>query len=98
MAFLFSLLAAGLVITLFPSASAAQIFIARDANGTTVLSSRRLDRPTQVFHVPGAPAYRTTTEGLPRNAELFEELVQEQSQKHSLRPGLVRAVVPVEPG
>ena len=51
-----SLLAAGLVITLFPSASAAD-FIARDANGTTVLSSQRVDRPTQVFHVPGAPAY-----------------------------------------
>ena len=99
MAFLFrSLLAASLAITLFPSASAAQIFIVRDANGTTVLSSRRLDRPTQVFHVPGAPAYRTTTEGLPRNAELFEELVQEHSQKHSLRPELVRAVIQVESG
>jgi soluble lytic murein transglycosylase-like protein len=89
---------ASLVIAVFPSASAAQIFIARDANGTTVLSSKRLERPTQVFQVPGAPAYRTTTEGLPRKAEMFEELVQEHSQKHSLRPELVRAVIQVESG
>lgn len=93
-----SLFAVVSVITLLPSASSAQIFIARDANGTTVLSSRRLDRPTQVFHVPGAPTYRTTTEGLPRNAARFEELVQEHSQKQSLRPELVRAVIQVESG
>jgi hypothetical protein len=91
-------LLATLVTALFPSVSAAQIFTARDANGTTVLSSRRVDRPTQVFHVPGAPGYRTTTEGLSRNAELFEELVQEHSQRQSLRPELVRAVIQVESG
>lgn len=93
-----SLLFASFVTVVFPSPSTAQIFIARDASGTTVLSSRRLDRPTQVFHVPGAPSYRTTTEGLPRNAEIFEELVQEHSQRHSLRPELVRAVIHVESG
>jgi hypothetical protein len=93
-----SLLLIILVTALFPSVSAAQIFTARDANGTTVLSSRRLDRPTQVFHVPGAPGYRTTTEGLSRNAALFEELVQEHSQRQSLRPELVRAVIQVESG
>jgi hypothetical protein len=93
-----SLLLAVLVSAVLPSDSAAQIFTARDANGTTVLSSRRLDRPTQVFNVPGAPGYRTTTEGLPRNAELFEELVQEHSQRQSLRPELVRAVIQVESG
>jgi soluble lytic murein transglycosylase-like protein len=48
--------------------------------------------------VPGAPAYRTTTEGLSRNAEMFEELVQEHSDKQSLRPELVRAVIQVESG
>ncbi|HET9196141.1 MAG TPA: lytic transglycosylase domain-containing protein, partial [Vicinamibacterales bacterium] len=93
-----SLLLASFAAAIFPSTSAAQIFIARDANGTTVLSSKRLDRPTRVFQVPGAPAYRTTTEGLPRNAEMFEELVQEHSQKQLLRPELVRAVIQVESG
>ena len=92
------LLLASFVTAVFPATSAAQIFTARDANGTTVLSSKRVDRPTQVFQVPGAPAYRTTTEGLPRNAEMFEELVQAHSQKQSLRPELVRAVIQVESG
>jgi soluble lytic murein transglycosylase-like protein len=93
-----SILLASIVSAVYPSTSAAQIFIARDANGTTVLSAKRLDRPAQVFHVPGAPAYRTTTQGLPRNAEMFEELVQEHSQRQSLRPELVRAVIQVESG
>ena len=92
------ILFASIVSAVLPSTSAAQIFIARDANGTTVLSSKRLDRPTQVFHVPGAPAYRTTTAGLPRHADVFEELVQEHSQRQSLRPELVRAVIQVESG
>jgi hypothetical protein len=93
-----TLLLASLVTAVCPSSSDAQIFTAQDVNGTTVLSSRRVDRPTQVFTVPGAPAYRTTTEGLSRNAELFEELVQEHSQRQSLRPELVRAVIQVESG
>jgi soluble lytic murein transglycosylase-like protein len=86
-----------LAIALFPSTSAAQIYTSRDANGTIVLSNRRVDSPTQVFHVPGAPGYRTTTEGS-RNAQLFEELVREHSQRQSLRPELVRAVIQVESG
>ena len=86
-----------LAIALFPSTSAAQIYTSRDANGTIVLSNRRVDSPVQVFHVPGAPGYRTTTEGS-RNAELFEELVREHSQRQSLRPELVRAVIQVESG
>jgi soluble lytic murein transglycosylase-like protein len=86
-----------LAIALFPSTSAAQIYTSRGANGTIVLSNRRVDSPTQVFHVPGAPGYRTTTEGS-RNAQLFEELVREHSQRQSLRPELVRAVIQVESG
>ena len=92
------LLFACFATTLFPSAAAAQIYTARDANGTTVLSGERVDRRTQIFQVPGAPAYRTTIAGLSRNAELYEELVQEHSQRHSLRPELVRAVIQVESG
>jgi hypothetical protein len=96
--FLRTVLLLSIATGLFPRNSAAQIFIARDANGTTVLSSRRVDRPTQVFNVPGAPAYRTTTEALPRNAERFEEMVRQHSERHALRPELVRAVIQVESG
>jgi len=63
-----------------------------------VLSGRPLDRPTTVFNVPGAPAYRATTEALSQNAEIFEDLVREHSQRQSLRPELVRAVIQVESG
>ena len=93
-----SLLLTSLVTALFPAPSAAQIFTARDASGTTVLSSRPVDRPTQVFNVPGAPGYRATTSALPRDAEMFEDLVREHSQRQSLRPELVRAVIQVESG
>ena len=93
-----SLFIATLVTALFPSSSAAQIYTTRDANGTIVLSNRRVDRPTQVFHVPGAPGYRTTTAAQSSGAELYEELVRAHSERQSLRPELVRAVIQVESG
>jgi len=76
----------------------AQIFIARSANGTTVLSNQPVVRPTQIFAVPGAPSYRTTTDVLPAKAGLYEDLVIEHAQRQSLRPELVRAVIQVESG
>ena len=93
-----TLLLASFATALFPSPSPAQIFTARDSNGTTVLSAHPVDRPTKIFDVPGAPAYRATTGALARNAEMFEELVREHSQRQSLRPELVRAVIQVESG
>ena len=92
------LLLASLATALVPSPAGAQIFTARDATGTTVLSSHRVERPTQVFAVPGAPSYRTTNSGLPGKATIFEELVLEHAQRQSLRPELVRALIQVESG
>ena len=96
--FLRLVLFAGLGSALSPALATAQIFAARDANGTTVLSSQVVDRPTTVFHVPGAPGYRATTGPLSRNAQIFEELVREYSSRQSLSPDLVRAVIQVESG
>jgi hypothetical protein len=93
-----SLLLASLVTGAFPATSAAQIFTARDAHGTTVLSGLPLNSPTKVFNVPGAPGYRTTTEAVPSTVEMFEDLVRAHSQRQSLRPELVRAVIQVESG
>jgi soluble lytic murein transglycosylase-like protein len=93
-----TLLLASFVTALFPAPSTAQIFTTRDSNGTIVLSTHRVDRPTKIFNVPGAPAYRATTDALSRNAEMFEELVREHSERQSLRPELVRAVIQVESG
>ncbi len=81
-----------------PSPAAAQIFTTHAANGTMVLSDRPPDRPTQVFAVPNAPSYRTTTPGLSANAAIYEDLVVEHAQRHSIRPELVRAVIQVESG
>ena len=91
------LLLASLVSALLPAPAAAQIFAALDAKGTTVLSDSRIERTTAVYNVPGAPAYRATTDAMPA-AERFDDLVREHSQRQSLRPELVRAVIQVESG
>lgn len=93
-----SVLLAVIAPMLVPASVHAQIFIARDANGTTVLSNQPVERPTQIFNVQGAPAYRATTAALPGKAAIYEELVLEHSKRHSLRPELVRAVIQVESG
>ena len=90
------LLSSAILIT--PASAAAQIFAWRDANGTLVLTDRSVDAPTAVYAVHGAPAYRTTRQSLPTNAEMFEPLVTENALRHSLRPELVRAVIQVESG
>ena len=92
------LLIALIAAAVAPASADAQIFTASDANGTTVLSNARVERPTQVFAVPGAPSYRTTTAGQPGKATAFEDLVVEHAQRQSLRPELVRAVIQVESG
>ena len=94
-----SLLLASLVTALFPATSTAQIFTARDAHrGRPSFRIAPSIAPTRVFNVPGAPSYRTTTEAVPSNVEIFEDLVRAHSQRQSLRPELVRAVIQVESG
>jgi len=90
-----------------PPAVEAQIYAWRDAHGTLVLSDRRIDAPTDVFVVEGAPAYRTTrpaaagamaasTTGTTGRA--YDDLVAEHASRNALRPELVRAVIQVESG
>lgn len=85
------------VSVLAPAPAAAQIFAARDAKGTVVLSDQPLERPTTIYSVQGAPEYRTTKQASAA-ADRFEDLVQAHSQRQSLRPELVRAVIQVESG
>lgn len=91
-------LCASVLACLSPDHAAAQIFMSRDASGTTVLSDRAVEAPTQIYTVPGAPAYRATKAPVVTNAERLETLVQEHAARHSLRPELVRAVIQVESG
>jgi soluble lytic murein transglycosylase-like protein len=93
------LLAATLAIAVCPAHADAQIYAWRDVNGTLVLSDRSIDRPTQVYEVEGAPRYVSTTPVESTSArELYEPYVLEHSNKQSLRPALVRAVIQVESG
>ena len=90
---------AALVAGAWPRDASAQIYAWRDANGTLVLSDRKVDAPAEVYEVEGAPAYRTTTKPVVSPArERYEPLVQEYAARQALRPELVRAVIQVESG
>ena len=87
------------LLAAWPRHADAQIYAWRDANGTLVLSDRKLEANAAVYEVPGAPAYRTTTPSAPPSRRnRFEPLVQEHASRQSLRPELVRAVIQVESG
>jgi soluble lytic murein transglycosylase-like protein len=92
-----AILASLLVLAAFPPYADAQIYAWRDANGTLVLSDRKIDAPADVYEVAGAPTYRTTRPVASRSVhQRFEPLVQEYATRRSLRPELVRAVIQVE--
>src|SRR5262245_31851049 len=84
-----------------PVWAADKIYATRDANGTIVISDHPIDEPTVIYAVPGAPRYVTTTpvasddESISAR-ERYEPFVIEHSNKHNLRPELVRAVIQVE--
>ena len=94
-----TLLAAASLALLWPSTAGAQIYAWRDAHGTLVLSDHKIDGPTDVYIVDGAPAYRTTMPTTTRvTTDEYEPLVREQATRHGIRPELVRAVIQVESG
>jgi soluble lytic murein transglycosylase-like protein len=94
-----ALLVMAIVSLMWPNAADAQIYAWRDANGTLVLSDRKLDANARTYEVAGAPTIRSTRPLAPRTIrERFETLVQEHAARNSLRPDLVRAVIQVESG
>ena len=95
------LFTAALIVAVWPAPADAQIYAWRDANGTLVVSDRVIDQPTDVYQVEGAPRYVSTTPVAAESTsarELYEPYVLEYSNRHSLRPELVRAVIQVESG
>ena len=93
------LLLAACASMLWPSQANAQIYAWRHANGTLVLSDRKLDANARTYEVPGAPAIRSTRPLAPRVVrERFEPLVLEHASRNNLRPELIRAVIQVESG
>jgi soluble lytic murein transglycosylase-like protein len=84
---------------LVASPADAQIYAWRDANGTLVLSDRKLDQNARTFAVPDAPGIRATRPVASRaTRNRYEPLIMEHAARHSLRPALVRAVIQVESG
>src|ERR1700733_14115591 len=94
------LMAFALAATLLTPLSAhAQIYAWHDANGTLVLSDRKLDAGAVTYTVPDAPGFRATTPLKDvQSREQFESLVREHAARQALRPELVRAVIQVESG
>lgn len=82
-----------------PLAAEAQIYAWRDANGTLILSDRKLSDGAMTYAMPEAPNIRVTTSPLLAPwRDQFESLVQEHASRQALRPELVRAVIQVESG
>lgn len=78
--------------------AAAQIYVARDANGTLVLSDKPLGPGAATYAVPGGSGVRTTRPvAKPAGADI-EGLIDHHARRHSVRPDLVRAVIAVESG
>jgi soluble lytic murein transglycosylase-like protein len=77
----------------------AQIYAWRDANGTLVLSDRRLAPGAATYAVPEVSTIRSTrpAAALPIR-ERYEPFIRQHSARHSVRPELVRAVIQVESG
>ncbi len=78
-------------------AADAQIYVARDANGTLVLSDRPLGPDARTYAVPGAESIRTTQPPAPtRLRETLDDLIETHAVAQRVRPELVRAVIQVE--
>jgi soluble lytic murein transglycosylase-like protein len=94
-----ALLVAACAVFLWPMPADAQIYAWRDANGTLVLSDRKLDAGARTYTVPQAAGFRATrpvASGTIRDR--FEPFVLEHAARNNLRPDLVRAVIQVESG
>jgi soluble lytic murein transglycosylase-like protein len=94
-----ALLVAACAVFLWPVPADAQIYAWRDANGTLVLSDRKLAAGATTYAVPQAAGFRATRPVASRTVgERFEPFVLEHAARHHVRPDLVRAVIQVESG
>ncbi len=79
------------------SAAEAQIYSWRDANGTLVLSDRRLNPHARTFAVVNTPNIRVTRAGA-RYDDAYDRAIEVSAATHGVRSDLVRAVIQVESG
>jgi len=91
-----ALVAAACVLLLWPAPADAQIFAWRDANGTLVLSDRKLDPGAETYAIPGTTIRSTRPLASPKVTSVYEPFVQRHAERYGVRPDLVRAVIQVE--
>lgn len=77
-------------------AAQAQIYVARDANGTLVLSDKPLGPGAVTYAVPGGTGVRTTRRVADEAGGAIDDLIDRHARHHGVRPDLVRAVIAVE--
>lgn len=78
--------------------AAAQIYVARDANGTLTLSDKPLGSGAVTYAVPGGSGVRTTRRLAAPAGTDIDGLIDHHARRHSVRADLVRAVIAVESG
>jgi soluble lytic murein transglycosylase-like protein len=94
-----ALLVAACAVLFWPVSANAQIYAWRDANGTLVLSDRKLDAGAKTYEVPQTPGFRATRPVASHTVgERFESFVLGHAARNNVRPDLVRAVIQVESG
>jgi soluble lytic murein transglycosylase-like protein len=89
----------GLLCLGMAAPASAQIYSWRDANGNLVLSNRRQNSAAtevQSYAVPKADSVRATRYAAADKARAYEDIINEHSRNHGVRPALVKAVMQVE--
>lgn len=78
----------------------AQIYSWLDADGKLVVSNWRQEGASDVrtYAVPQAQTVRSTRAVAVGRARVYDDLIEQHSRTHSVRPDLVRAVMQVESG
>jgi soluble lytic murein transglycosylase len=86
------------VLSACPAPARAQIYVARDANGTLVLSDRPLGAGARTYPVPSTGGIRVTRPADTVSGNRYDRLIDHHAASRGLRPDLVRAVIQVESG
>ena len=89
-----------LVATAVAGPASAQIYAWRDANGTLVLSDRKMNPDAaKIYDVPATSSFRSTRPVVSRAAHgQYEPLIQTHAASFAIPADLVRAVIQVESG
>jgi hypothetical protein len=85
------------LLSLGAGSAQAQIYAIRDEHGVLTLSDKPLGENAQTFAIRGSSSIRTTSVSPASvRASQWDEVIDEQAQRHGISADLVRAVIQVE--